>query len=145
MENPNYDQKLTLSDMSLSATQSYSDNMADITRQQWEDYKERFLPVQRDLLSLATSDQLLNEQLDRNQTNLARSFNSSEKDEQIRMNRYGLSPDNSKQDSNNNQLLKNLTLASVNNETRQAVDDLQNKIITGQGGAPKTLADIGAK
>ncbi len=43
-------------------TDSYQDALADLTRQQFEDYKNRFLPVQEELFGLATSDKLLNEQ-----------------------------------------------------------------------------------
>lgn len=126
-------------------TDSYQNTMADLTREQWSDFQTRYLPVQNDLLALADNDQLLTEQLGRNQHNVDNSFSLAEQGESIRLGRYGLSPENSKQSDNNTGLLKNLTMASVNNETRSSVDDLQNKIITGQGGAPKTLADIGSQ
>ena len=124
---------------------SYQNAMADLTREQWNNFQTRYLPTQNSLLSLANSDQLLTEQLDRNKVNIENSFETAKQSESIRMGRFGLTPDDSKQGSNNNNLLKNLTKASVNNETRSAVDDLQNKIITGQGGAPKSLADIGGQ
>jgi len=126
-------------------TDKYENTLADLTREQWKDYKNRFLPVQNELLGLATSDKLLNEQLGRNQENIDNSFETAQQNEEMRMGRYGLTPEHSNQNTNNNNLLKSLTTASVNNETRGAVEDLQNKIITGQGGAPKTLADIGKK
>ena len=126
-------------------TDKYQNALADLTRQQFEDYKNRFLPVQEELFGLATSDKLLNEQLARNETNINTSFNQSKIAEDQRMGRYGLSADNSKQSNANTGLLKSLTTASVNNETRESVDDLQNSILTGHGGAPKTLADIGGK
>ena len=110
---------------------------------QFEDYKNRFLPVQEELFGLATSDKLLNEQLERNGKNIDTSFKQSEVAEAQRLGRYGLTPDETKQSSANTGLLKSLTTASVNNETRESVDDLQNQILTGQGGAPKSLADIG--
>lgn len=128
-----------------SSNISYKNAMADLTRDQWNDFKNRFLPVQKELFSLATSDQLLTEQLGRNAVNVDRSFASAEQNESMRLGRYGLSAENSQQNGNNTNLLKSLTTASVNNETRGAVDELQNKIITGQGGAPKSLADIGGK
>ncbi len=124
-------------------TSKYEYAMADLTRKQWEDFKTRYLPEQDKLIGLATSDQLLNEQMDRNEKNINTSFDTAKKNESMRMGRYGLTPDNSTQDNNNNNLLKNLTTASVNNETRSAVDELQTKIMTGQGGTPRSLADIG--
>ena len=126
-------------------TESYQDTMADLTRAQWEDFKTRYLPAQNDLLALANNDQLLTEQLDRNKVNVEKSFSLADQGESMRMGRFGLTPEDSTQSKNNKGLLKSLTTASVNNETRTAVDDLQNKIITGQGGAPQTLADIGGK
>lgn len=130
---------------SLSSNVSYEDTLTNLTRDQWNDFKNRFLPVQQNLFGLATSDQLLNEQLDRNKVNIDTSFANAKKSESMRLGRYGLSEEDSSQNNKNTNLLKSLTTASVNNETRGAVDELQNKIITGQGGAPKTLADIGGK
>lgn len=126
-------------------TDKYENALADLTRQQFEDYKNRFLPVQEELFGLATSDKLLNEQMARNEKSIGSAFEQSKVAESQRMGRYGLSPDNSEQGKANAGLLKGLTTASVNNETRESVDDLQNKILTGQGGAPKGLADIGKK
>ena len=148
--NENYDLPDLRLDSSLDVSSgvdstSYQDTMAELTRSQWNDFKNRYLPVQKELFSLATNDKLLTEQLDRNKVNIDNSFASAEQNESMRLGRYGLAAEDSKQNSNNTNLLKSLTTASVNNETRGAVDDLQNKIITGQGGAPKTLADIGGK
>jgi len=126
-------------------TDKYQNALADLTRQQFEDYKNRFLPVQEELFGLATSDKLLNEQMARNEKNINTSFNQSKVAESQRLGRYGLAPDETKQSSANTGLLKSLTTASINNETRESVDDLQNQILTGQGGAPKSLADIGGK
>ncbi|NRA62490.1 MAG: hypothetical protein HRU25_16630 [Psychrobium sp.] len=124
---------------------NYQDTMAQLTRDQWADFQQRYLPVQNELLALATNDNLLNEQMSRNESNINNSFAVAKQNENNRLSRYGQSPSNTAQSSRNTSLLKNLTTASVNNETRQAVDDLQNKIITGQGGALRTLADIGAR
>lgn len=148
--NENYDLPDLRLDSSLDVSSgvdsaSYQDTMAELTRSQWNDFKNRYLPVQKELFGLATNDKLLTEQLDRNKVNIDNSFASAEQNESMRLGRYGLAAEDSKQNSNNTNLLKSLTTASVNNETRGAVDDLQNKIITGQGGAPKTLADIGGK
>jgi hypothetical protein len=136
---------LTTDTSSDIRTDSYSNAMSDLTRAQWDDFKTRYLPVQNDLLALASNDTLLNEQLARNEVNVNNSFDTSKKNESMRLGRYGLTADNTTQDNNNTNLLKNLTSASVNNETRSSVDELQNKIITGQGGTPQTLADIGAQ
>ncbi|GGI85816.1 hypothetical protein GCM10007978_24350 [Shewanella hanedai] len=126
-------------------TKNYQNTLADLTRQQWSDYSTRYLPIQDSLLAMASNDTLLTEQLDRNKVNLDNSFSLAKQNESMRLGRYGLDADNSSQSETNNSLLKGLTMASINNETRSAVDDLQQKIVTGQGGAPKSLADIGAK
>ena len=70
---------------------SYEDALADLSREQWEDYKTRYLPVQDELLALSQNDQLLTEQLARNETNIANSFKTAEQNESMRMGRYGLS------------------------------------------------------
>jgi len=142
-EDRNYGSNKNEVEVSAPKSTSYQDTMAQLTRDQWTDFQTRYLPVQNDLLALASNDTLLTEQLGRNQANVDNSFNLAKQNESMRLGRYGLTPDSSAQDNTNNSLLKNLTNASVNNETRSSVDDLQNKIITGQGGAPKTLADIG--
>ena len=43
-------------DSSSIRTDKYQNALADLTRQQFEDYKTRFLPVQEELFGLATSD-----------------------------------------------------------------------------------------
>ena len=122
---------------------TYEETRANLSRAEWEDYRERFLPVQNQLIGLATSNELLDGQLDRNKRNLETSFASSERNEAIGLARFGQTPTNSRQDSNNRQLQESLTTASVNNETRTAVDDLQSNIMTGQSVKPRSLAEIG--
>ena len=130
---------------SSTASSSYADVQADLTREQWERYKTTFLPEQEKLINLSNSSTLLNEQLGRNTENINQSFDQSQTNESMRMSRYGLSSKNSAQNTTNNNLLKNLTSASVNNETRQAIGELQDKIITGQGTSVQSLANIGAQ
>lgn len=62
-------------------TGRYQDALADLTRQQFEDYKKRYLPVQEKLFSLATDDSLLTEQLERNQQNIDSNFKIAKESE----------------------------------------------------------------
>lgn len=124
-------------------TESYKDTLADITRLEFDDYKSRFLPVQEHLFSLANSDQLLNEQLARNKANIDNSFTQAQQTENRTLSRFGISANDTQQNKNNHNLQKSLATASINNETRSSVDELQHKILTGQGGKPQTLAQMG--
>ena len=65
-------------------TDKYQNALADLTRQQFEDYKNRFLPVQEELFGLATSDKLLNEQMQRNEKNIDNAFAQSQVAESLR-------------------------------------------------------------
>lgn len=122
----------------------YDDTMAKITRQQYEDYQSRFLPSEQRLLSLASSDELLNNQLQRNVENVDQSFESAQQAEAMRGSRYGLSDKTTGQQTTNTGLDKALATASVQNETRQAVGDIKNNIITGSASDPKQqLSKIG--
>ena len=122
---------------------TYQETRANLARAEWEDFQERFLPTQNRLIGLATSNELVNGQLERNKRNLETSFASSKRNQSIGLARFGQTPMNSRQNSNNRQLQESLTTASVNNETRTAVDDLQNNIMSGQSVKPRSLAEIG--
>lgn len=129
-----------------ASTQSYDDTMAMITRQQYDDYMKRFWPSEQRLLDLATSDELLTNQLGRNVENVNRAFQTAEQTEAMKGQRFGLADTTTQQQQTNTGLDKALTLASAQNETRQAVGDIQRGIITGAVSNPrKELSDIGSK
>lgn len=127
-----------------ASSQSYDDTMAMITRQQYDDYLKRFWPHEQRLLDLASSDELLTNQLGRNVENVGQAFKTAEQTEEMRGQRFGLADTTTQQQKTNTGLDQALTLASAQNETRQAVGDIKRGIITGSVTNPKKeLADIG--
>lgn len=118
---------------------SFQDMQADLTREQWEDYKNRYIPIQNNLIALSQNDTLLNEQLERNDVNINNSYRLSDLNNSVKRGRFGLDTSKTEQGSTNSNLSKSLATASLNNETRQANEDLQTKIITGQGGSSVNL------
>lgn len=109
----------------------YSDTMAAITRQQYNDWLERFAPTEEKLVELATSGELYDAQDKRNQglakSNLARAENQAATTGA----KYGLGDLRTDQQKNNLKINNALSLASMNNEGRQAIGSLQNRIISG--------------
>lgn len=109
----------------------YSNTMAAITRQQYNDWLKRFAPTEEKLVKLATSGGLYDQQQSRNQTlansNLARAENQASTTRA----KYGLGDLRTDQQKTNLKINNGLSLASMNNEGRQAIGDLQNRIISG--------------
>lgn len=123
---------------------SYDQTMSEITRQQYDDYQRRFLPYEQRLLSLASSDELLQNQLGRNVETVGQAFRTAEQSEAMQNQRFGLSDSSTGQQKRNTGLEQALTLASAQNETRQAVGDIKSGILTGAITNPKkALEDIG--
>lgn len=120
-------------------TDSFQNMQADLTREQWNDYKNRFIPIQNELIDLSQNDTLLNQQLERNEENIDNSFRLSDLNNSVKRGRIGIDTAKTEQGDNNSSLSKSLATASLNNETRQANEDLQTKIITGQGGSTVSL------
>lgn len=128
------------------ASGSYDDIMSQITRQQYEDYQKRFQPYEQRLLDLASSDELLTTQLGRNVESVGQAFKTAEQTEAMQNQRFGLADRSTAQQKANTGLEQALTLASTQNETRQAVGDIKQGILTGAVTNPKkALEDIGGK
>lgn len=137
-----------------------SKTYAQIINQQYADYRRRFLPREEQLMSLADSTQLLDEQLGRINTNIATSYDgmslvtnpvsstdggqftmfqqglqqSSLPNQQAVLNqRYGVSNTNEQLGimERSKDLNKALAIAHAKNNTRTAIDDTQNGILTG--------------
>lgn len=126
------------------SSRSYDETMSEITRQQYEDYQKRFLPYEQRLLDLASSDELLTNQLGRNVESVGQAFDTAAQTESMKNQRFGLGDTSTAQQKANTGLEKALTLASVQNETRQAVGDIKQGILTGAVTNPKkALEDIG--
>lgn len=132
------------SNQSQIRTDSYDNALADLTREEWRDYTERFLPVQRDLIGLSQSDELLNQQLERNKANLNNSFQTADRSSQMTLSRMGVKNTRQGQDAKNTSISRSLKSAALNNNTRRAIGDIQENIKSGQGGSPSTLTQLGS-
>ncbi|MCE7567528.1 hypothetical protein LZS85_15500 [Aliivibrio fischeri] len=123
---------------------NYADTMAELTRSQHADYKNRFRPIEDRLIGLATGNELYDRQLARNTLNSNLNYNQANAQAEQASSMYGLGDLRSAQQKNNLALTNALGLASMNNESRSAIGDLQRDIITGQSsGARQAVNKVG--
>ncbi|AYO17104.1 hypothetical protein D0812_22200 [Vibrio owensii] len=123
---------------------SYSDTMGSITRAQYQDWLERFAPTEEKLIELATGDQLYTELENRNQETAEGNLQRAQSQAASSLEKYGLSDSRTDSQKNNLELTNALSLASMNNEGRQAVGNLQRNIIAGtSSSATQSINDLG--
>jgi len=107
-----------------------SDKFASITRQQYADWLNRFLPKQQQLMELANNDSLLNAQLSRTADTAANAVNTAEKAQTNQMARMGVANVTNAND-NSDSLNKSLAVASAKNGTRTAAEERSLSILAG--------------
>ena len=107
-----------------------SDKFANITRQQYADWKQRYYPKQQELMSLATDDTLMNNQLERTSENAANAVNTAEQAQTNAMARMGVANTTNAND-NSSSLNKSLAVASAKNGTRDAAEERSMSILAG--------------
>ena len=114
-----------------------SDTYASIIRDQYDDWKERFYPKQQELMDLATSGELMKNQLARVDATTANSVNNAQVAQNNTMARMGVS---TATDSNDNSLgLKaSLATASAKNGARSAEQERQINILSGANAGLKS-------
>ncbi|HDM8198743.1 TPA: hypothetical protein P0E36_004927 [Vibrio harveyi] len=122
---------------------AYSDTMAALTRAQYEDYKKRFQPIEKDLVGLAMSDKLYKKQIARNEANAAMNFRQADQRQASASEKYGLSDRRTDQQKTNLANANALSLASANNNSRQAIGDLQLSLMTGGSSAKQQINKLG--
>ncbi|MCE0495782.1 hypothetical protein [Vibrio salinus] len=113
-----------------------SDTYASLTRQQYNDWYNRFYPVQKQLLEKTQSGELLNEQLDRADENAASSLDAAQESESAKMGRYGLS---GTVDSSQKAKLA-LSNAATKNNLRDYEKERSMGVLSGAGYALKSAA-----
>lgn len=125
-------------DMHIDNTDGgYSDTMAALTRNQYQDYLQRYKPVEDDLIRNATSNDLYDLQTSRNTEIAEANFNRANQQQAAAQEKYGLADRRTEQQKRNLDLTRGLSLASMNNESRQAIGDLQRNIMTGAAGGTR--------
>ena len=105
-----------------------ADTFAQITRESYQDWKDRFYPKQKELMELATNDQLLQEQLGRVDENNANALRSAQQATANRNARMGVS---SNANDNSQGLRAALMTAGTENGLREQEQARQMGILTG--------------
>ena len=109
-----------------------SDKFADITRQQYADWKARYYPEQQKLMSLATDNTLMNAQLNRTSENAANAVNTAEQAKTNQLARMGVANTTNVND-NSGSLNTSLAIASAKNGTRAAAEERNLSVLGGSG------------
>ena len=107
-----------------------ADTFAQITRESYQDWKNRFYPKQKELMELATNDQLLLEQLGRVEENNANALRSAQQATDNRNARMGVSAQQNPND-NSQGLRMALMTAGTENGLREQEQSRQMGILTG--------------
>lgn len=105
-----------------------ADTFAQITRESYQDWKNRFYPKQKELMELATNGQLLQEQLGRVDENNANALRSAQQATANRNARMGVS---SNTNDNSQGLRAALMTAGTENGLREQEQARQMGILTG--------------
>jgi len=121
----------------------YSDTMAALTRAQYDDYIQRFQPTEKNLVGLAMGNDLYNNQITRNTETAARNFRQADQQQANSSARFGLGDMRTEQTKTNLANENALSLASANNNSRQAIGDLQLSLMTGGTSAKQQINKLG--
>lgn len=105
-----------------------ADTFARITRESYQDWKNRFYPKQKELMELATNGKLLQEQLGRVDENNANALRSAQQATANRNARMGVS---SNANDNSQGLRAALMTAGTENGLREQEQARQMGILTG--------------
>lgn len=121
-----------------------SDTFANLTRQQYADWQQRYLPQEEKLMSLATDNSLLNSQLDRTAGTAANAVSSAQDSLNDQMSRMGVSTTTNTND-NSNSLNSSLAVAAAKNGTRSAAEERELSILAGSGARSYATSLTGAQ
>ncbi|MFM4984809.1 hypothetical protein ACEUB5_14070 [Aeromonas veronii] len=105
-----------------------ADTFAQITRESYQDWKDRFYPKQKELMELATNGKLLQEQLGRVDENNANALRSAQQATANRNARLGVS---NNANDNSQGLRAALMTAGTENGLREQEQARQMGILTG--------------
>ncbi|MGY3855371.1 hypothetical protein [Aeromonas veronii] len=106
-----------------------ADTYAKITREQYQDWKTRFYPKQKELMDLATNGKLLQDQLGRVDGNNANALRSAQQATANRNARMGVTAPNAQDNSQG--LRMALMTAGTENGLREQEQARQMGILTG--------------
>ncbi|QKJ87394.1 hypothetical protein PMPD1_2452 [Paramixta manurensis] len=119
-----------------------SDTYADINRQQYDDWRQRFYPKLKQLMDLSTNTQLMDQQLGRATDTGQQALKSGLVGQANQMARYGVAQNTNPQD-NSLGLKTALATAGAKNGIRDAEADRQMNILTGGTSGLRQQLNIG--
>ena len=128
-------------DPNRSGDNAASQTRADLARQQWEDYKARFQPVEDELFRRYSSRDDLNDMLGDARDTTNAQFGIARAGMERNAGRYGLNRTQRQKGARDDQLglAKALTTTNLENTTRQQWEDERNRLLTGAGGVKGEL------
>ncbi|MCE9967695.1 hypothetical protein LZ620_01500 [Aeromonas salmonicida] len=121
-----------------------ADKFATITRESYQDWKNRFYPKQQELMELATNGQLLRDQLGRVDQNNQNSLAAAKQATDNRMARMGVATSQSAND-NSQGLRMALMTAGTENGLREQEQSRQMGILTGADAGLREAIKTGGK
>ncbi|MEL3918124.1 hypothetical protein [Aeromonas enteropelogenes] len=119
-----------------------ADNFARITREQYQDWLNRFYPKQQELMGLATNGQLLREQLNRVDSNNANALRAAQQVTANRNARMGVATQANPQD-NSQGLRMALMTAGTEQGLREQEKERQMGILTGADAGLRDAIKVG--
>ncbi|WP_145500029.1 hypothetical protein [Yersinia bercovieri] len=119
-----------------------SETYANLMRGQYNDWLTRFYPKQKELMGLATSGELMNQQLTRVSDSSANSLRAAQLGTQNQLARYGVTQTVNPND-NSLGLRSALAMAGAKNGIREAEQDRQMNILTGGSASLREQMRIG--
>ncbi|EEC0437875.1 hypothetical protein AH715_003464 [Salmonella enterica subsp. enterica] len=121
-----------------------SDTFAQLTRDQYYDWLNRYYPKLETLMRLGTGNQLMNEQLGRANGIAVQSLRTAQLGQNNQMARYGAIRPQNLQD-NTLGLRSALAVAGAKNGIREAQQDRQMNILTGGAAPVRQQLNIGGQ
>lgn len=121
-----------------------ADKFATITRESYQDWKNRFYPKQQELMELATNGQLLRDQLGRVDQNNQNSLAAAKQATDNRMARMGVATNQNAND-NSQGLRMALMTAGTENGLREQEQSRQMGILTGADAGLRDAIKTGGK
>lgn len=106
---------------------------AALTRAEWEQWKEQFLPVYQELVGRVGDPELQRQEVSRASNLVGRSFDTTRADMNRRNARYGTSMDETTRESidTNMGLSRAASTAAARNRTRGAIEDRELALMVG--------------
>lgn len=121
-----------------------ADKFATITRESYQDWKNRFYPKQQELMEMATNGQLLRDQLGRVDQNNQNSLAAAKQATDNRMARMGVATSQNAND-NSQGLRMSLMTAGTENGLREQEQSRQMGILTGADAGLREAIKTGGK